>query len=46
MMKKLRLPKQSTEATISKEQLNKYDNVYKLSMKKKAKLKKARSEKK
>jgi len=46
MMKKLRLPKQSTEATISKKQLNKYDNVYKLSMKKKAKLKKARSEKK
>ena len=45
MMKKLRLPKQSKESTISKDQLNKYDNVYKLSLKKKAK-KKARSEKK
>ena len=45
-MKKLRLPKQPKESTISKEQLNKYDNVYKLSLEKKAKLKKARSEKK
>jgi len=46
MMKKLRLPKQPKEATISKEQLKRFDNVYKFSMKNKAKLKKARSEKK
>jgi|GEM_PF-5851958 len=42
-MKKLRLPKQTTASTLSKEQLAKFDNIYKLSMKKKAKKKKARS---
>jgi len=40
MMKKLRLPKQQTGSTITKEQLERFDNIYKLTKDKKSRSKK------